>query len=145
MTFTLPQGSYHFRADFDNVQFWSNTQNDCTLPGCTAGIVTLPGGTDETAVDYSNGDYYHYNYDAVGNRLQQQTSVNGLQSTINYQYDIANRLAGVDNVNYSWDANGNLLNDGTNDYTYDPGNAIQFFQAPEGFHWPGRCDCVHIR
>jgi hypothetical protein len=55
------------------VQFWSNTQNDCTLPGCTAGIVTLPGGMGETATtidytydplyrltaaDYSNDDSY---------------------------------------------------------------------------------------
>jgi YD repeat-containing protein len=140
VTFTLPQGSYHFRADFDNVQFWSNTPNDCTLPGCTAGLVTLPGGTGETtttidytydplyrltAADYSTGDSYRYAYDSVGNRLQQQTSVNSLQSTVNYHYDVANRLAGVDNVNYAWDANGNLLSDGTNDYTYGKDRFLQ--------------------
>ena len=101
--------------------------------------VTLPGGMGETsttinytydplyrltAADYSNGDNYHYAYDAVGNRLQQETSVNSLQSTVNYQYDIANRLTDVDNVNYTWDANGNLLNDGTSTYTYDPANRM---------------------
>ena len=101
--------------------------------------MTLPGGMGETsttinyaydplyrltAADYSNGDNYHYAYDAVGNRLQQETSVNSLQSTVNYQYDIANRLANVDNVNYTWDANGNLVNDGTSTYTYDPANRM---------------------
>jgi len=32
--FTLPAGSYRFRADYNGTQFWSDTQNDCTLPGC---------------------------------------------------------------------------------------------------------------
>ena len=31
--------------------------------------------------NYSNGDYYHYTYDAVGNRLTQETSVGGLVTT----------------------------------------------------------------
>jgi hypothetical protein len=30
----------------------------------------------------------------------------------------------VDNVNYTWDANGNLLNDGNSTYTYDPANRM---------------------
>ena len=29
-TFTLPQGSYRFRADKNGTQFWSSTQNHCT-------------------------------------------------------------------------------------------------------------------
>ena len=37
----------------------------------------------------------------------------------NAVYDDANRLSSVDGVNYSWDANGNLLNDGVNAYVYD--------------------------
>ncbi|MCJ7433437.1 MAG: hypothetical protein MUO77_08125, partial [Anaerolineales bacterium] len=45
-----------------------------------------------TAADYSTGDFYHYAYDSVGNRLTQESAVNGLPSTVNYQYDIANRL-----------------------------------------------------
>ncbi len=40
-TFTLPQGSYRFRADKNGTQFWSDTQNHCTLPGCTAANVTV--------------------------------------------------------------------------------------------------------
>ncbi len=77
-----------------------------------------------TEANYSNNDYFHYTYDAVGNRLSQESSVNGLSSTVSYQYDTANRLAQVDNTDYVWDDNGNLLEDGTNTYTYDAANQL---------------------
>jgi RHS repeat-associated protein len=44
-----------------------------------------------------------------------------------YVYDDANRLASVNGVSYSWDNNGNLLNDGTNTYTYDSANRLKTF------------------
>ncbi len=77
-----------------------------------------------TEANYASGDYYHYTYDAVGNRLTQTTMVNGLPSTVDYAYDNANRLASVNGVNYTWDNNGNLLNDGINAYTYDAANRM---------------------
>jgi RHS repeat-associated protein len=82
-----------------------------------------------TAADYLNGDYYHYTYDAVGNRLSQTSSVNNQQMTTNYTYDNANRLIQVDDTQvsgttYNWDDNGNLLSDGLNAYTYDPANRL---------------------
>jgi RHS repeat-associated protein len=77
--------------------------------------------------NYSNGDYYHYTYDAVGNRLSQTTSISGQVSTINYVYDDANRLTSVDGVTYVYDNNGNLLNDGVTDYTYDSANRLTSF------------------
>jgi len=72
-----------------------------------------------TAADYSNsdnpgagGDYYHYSYDPVGNRLSQQSSVDGLPpalellgSTVDYVYDDADRIDTVDEVAYTFDAN----------------------------------------
>ncbi len=145
VTFTLPQGNYRFRADYDGVQFWSAQTNQCTLPGCTSATVTLPGGTAETTTtidctydplnrlkeaNYDNGDYYHYGYDAVGNRLTQENLVNGLPSTVNYQYDIANRLINVNGADYTWDANGNLLKDGVNTYAYDSANRLASFTSP---------------
>ena len=72
-----------------------------------------------TEANYSSGNYYHYAYDAVGNREIQTNFIGGVSSTTNYVYDDANRLASVNGVNYTWDNNGNLLNDGTNAYTYD--------------------------
>src|ERR1700690_616718 len=78
-----------------------------------------------TAADYSTGDYYHYSYDAAGNRLSQDSSVNNQQTTTNYTYDIANRMTQAGNATYAWDNNGNLLSDGTNTYTYDPANRLK--------------------
>ena len=71
--------------------------------------------------NYSKGDYYH-TYETVGNREAQQKSVLGLVTNDTYVYDDANRLTSVNSVNYTWDNNGNLLNDGTNTYTYDSAN-----------------------
>jgi len=39
--FTLPEGDYRFRADFNGTQFWSGTENDCTIPGCREASVTV--------------------------------------------------------------------------------------------------------
>jgi RHS repeat-associated protein len=78
-----------------------------------------------TQADYSTGDYYHYAYDAVGNRLTETTQL----ATTSYQYDVANRLTSVDGINYTWDNNGNLLNDGVNTYTYDPANRLVSFNG----------------
>jgi len=38
--------------------------------------------------------------------------------------DVANRLTSVNGVNYTWDNNGNLLNDGVNTYAYDSANRL---------------------
>ncbi len=67
-----------------------------------------------TAADYSTGNFYHYSYDPVGNRLTQEKSVNGQITSDAYEYDIANRLTSVNGVNYNWGNNGNLLSDGAN-------------------------------
>lgn len=60
-----------------------------------------------TEANYSNDDYYHYTYDAVGNRKTQTTMISGLTSTTTYNYDHANRLTDVDGVPYVYDNNGN--------------------------------------
>jgi len=39
--FTLPQGSYRFRADYGGAQYWSSSQNNCSLPGCGGVVVTV--------------------------------------------------------------------------------------------------------
>ena len=77
-----------------------------------------------TEANYSNGDQYHYTYDAVGNRTEQQTLIGSVPLTTSYVYDAANRLTSVDSVPYTWDNNGNLLNDGVNTYAYDSANRL---------------------
>jgi RHS repeat-associated protein len=73
-----------------------------------------------TGADYDDGTFFHYTYDAVGNRITQAT----LAGTNNYVYDIANRLIEVDGVSYTWDANGNLLSDGMRAYSYNHANRL---------------------
>jgi RHS repeat-associated protein len=68
-----------------------------------------------TGAQYSTGESFAYTYDAVGNRLSLVTS----SGSTSYEYDAANRLTSVNGVVYTWDANGNLLNDGVSTYTYD--------------------------
>ena len=63
----------------------------------------------------------------MGNRLT-QTVCSGAGCTpvvTNYTYDAANRLTSVNGVAYTWDNNGNLLNDGTSVYTYDAANRLK--------------------
>jgi RHS repeat-associated protein len=69
---------------------------------------------------YSSGEFYHYTYDAVGNRQSLTTH----EDVINCQYDAANRLTSVNGQAYTWDDNGNLLSDGLRTYTYDHANRL---------------------
>lgn len=73
-----------------------------------------------TEAAYSDGTYFRYTYDAVGNRLSEQTP----WGTVNYMYDSANRLTSAGGVNYTWDDNGNLFSDGVRTYSYDHANRL---------------------
>jgi RHS repeat-associated protein len=99
--------------------------------------VEIPGGTGEvnvtidytydplyrlTEADYSTGEYFWYTYDAVGNRLMQETH-EGLNT---YVYDDANRLIDVDGTTFIWDDNGNLIQDDLRIYHYDHTNRLDF-------------------
>ena len=79
-----------------------------------------------TVADYSTGKYFHYSYDAVGNRLSQSTHT----GTTTYIYDAANRLASANDTMYNWDNNGNLVSDGSSTYSYNAANRlIQLMQG----------------
>jgi RHS repeat-associated protein len=74
------------------VQFWSGDENSCTLPGCATAAVTIPGG--------------------------QSLATN---VTINYQYDLLDRLVGAS------------YNNGTAfQYTYDAAGNVQRYQSTIG-------------
>jgi RHS repeat-associated protein/uncharacterized repeat protein (TIGR01451 family) len=67
-----------------------------------------------------SGQVYTYTYDQVGNRLTM-----GADGDVKeYAYDAANRLTSVDGVSYTWDDNGNLLDDGVRSYGYDYANRL---------------------
>ena len=62
-----------------------------------------------------------YSLDGVGNRISRSSTVAGVPSgTANF--DLDDRLVGL-----SWDANGNLLSDGTRVFTYDSRNRLTSF------------------
>jgi uncharacterized repeat protein (TIGR01451 family) len=74
--FTLPQGSYRFRADLNGTQFWSGASNHCTLPGCEVADVTVSiplvvniqdgGGTPKAGVKvYAFNGATYTNYSAT--------------------------------------------------------------------------------
>ncbi len=72
----------------------------------------------------SSGERFEYEYDAVGNRLALTRTLGVSQTVHNYQYDTANRLVSVDGQAYTWDANGNLLDDGVRSFEYDAANRL---------------------
>ena len=66
----------------------------------------------------SSGEYFAYEYDAVGNRKTYTATIT--QTTvITYEYDYADRLLNAGGVAYAWDDLGRLLHDGTRSYAWD--------------------------
>jgi YD repeat-containing protein len=93
----LPEGVFAVSVKLPSFQIHSNASlpNYATtqLPNDTTTIdYTYDPLCRLTQANYSTGDFYHYAYDAVGNRLTQETFVSGLATTNTYTYDIANRL-----------------------------------------------------
>ncbi|MCW5877585.1 MAG: hypothetical protein KIS80_01800 [Anaerolineales bacterium] len=76
----------------------------------------------------------------MGNRLSQTITIDQTPLEFDYLYDDANRLMEVNQVAYSWDDNGNLLDDGVNQYSYDVANRLIGFDDGEteyGFAYNG--------
>ncbi len=77
---------------------------------------------------YGDTYYRNYSYDELGNLLRVETS-RDWQNATNYSVALAtNRISSVttqlygwttQTVNYTWEASGNLTNDGLRTYTYD--------------------------
>ncbi|MEJ5315275.1 MAG: DUF6531 domain-containing protein, partial [Anaerolinea sp.] len=91
---------------------------------------------DRLTAAISSDQEYRYTYDPVGNRTAQ--ILQGV--TLSYTYDAANRLLSTDEIPFTWDANGNLLSDGSSMYTYDAANRLVAVSYPQGtatFHYDG--------
>jgi len=89
-----------------------------TLPITTVIHYTYDRLNRLTGADYSNGYLFAYAYDAVGNRTAYTRTITDTRVTT-YTYDAANRSTSVNGQAYTWDDNGNLLDDGSKTYTYD--------------------------
>jgi RHS repeat-associated protein len=92
--------------------------------GAPASTQTINYGYDAlnrlTGATYTSGSSYSFTYDKVGNRTSQ--NVGGVNTT--YTYDAADRLTNAGGVSFTWDDNGNLLNDGAKSYSYDFANRL---------------------
>jgi RHS repeat-associated protein len=65
---------------------------------------------------------YLYTDDLAGNRLSESLALNGGSPTVtSYSYNAANQIT---NSGFTYDANGNLLDDGLNTYTWDRANRL---------------------
>ena len=94
-----------------------------------------------TDANYDTGDYYTYTYNAVGNRETQEKYIAGVLTNDSYTYDIANRLTNVNGVTYTWDDNGNLLDDGVNSYAYNSANRLATLTSPSAsIQYAYRCN-----
>jgi YD repeat-containing protein len=59
-------------------------------------------------------------YDGVGNLQEKNVG----KSTLNYQYDAANRLKAVSGLTYDYDLLGNVLSDGLSNYNYNSASQL---------------------
>lgn len=75
-----------------------------------------------------------YTYDAVGNRLSQTiTRADGSVETLAATYDARDRLVSENGTPLTWDANGNLLQDGSGtSYSWDPENRLARVTLADG-------------
>ena len=84
------------------------------------------------AADYLDGSYFHFTYDPVGNRKIAYEEVDGKPIETEYVYDDANRLIRAGEAEYTWDDNGNLLDDKTLIYTYSHANRLKTTTNSQG-------------
>jgi RHS repeat-associated protein len=69
-----------------------------------------------------------YNYDPVGNRIS--TIINGV--TTNYTVNAMNEYTSIGGVAQAYDADGNLISDGSTTYTYNALNQLTGFSNAQG-------------
>ncbi len=100
-------------------------------PGQTTGVITYTYDALSrlTGVNNGAGQQVSYAYDPAGNRTHllypDGRVVTYTHSASSGQaYDLANRLAAVDGVSYTFDDNGNLLATGSMTNTWDAANRL---------------------
>ncbi|MCQ1537039.1 hypothetical protein FTO70_15445 [Methanosarcina sp. KYL-1] len=87
-----------------------------------------------TEVNYPFDKTVQYNYDPMGNRISMITTVDGIDTTVDYSYDVADRLLSSGSIAYTYDNNGNLIEKMENPgqvtlYTYDAANHLTGISA----------------
>lgn len=123
----ITQGSATVKFNYDAAA----RRSSLTLPNGIVATYSYDAASQLTGITYklgatSLGDL-NYAYDAVGNR----TKISGTLARTNLPptlstatYDAANRLTDWNGTGITYDANGNMLNDGTRTYTWDARNRL---------------------
>lgn len=81
------------------------------------------------AADYSDDRSYAYSHDVAGNRTQQQVTIGMTTTTTDWTYNVANQMTTMQIgsnplINFTFDDNGNLTDDGAMTYSYDHANRL---------------------
>jgi RHS repeat-associated protein len=76
---------------------------------------------EETLLD---GTTITYEYDSVGNRTKKIVTDGTGSTTTTYTYDAANQLTAVDGQAYTYDVNGNLIDNGEYTFIYNDDNRL---------------------
>ena len=112
-----PNGNVLFALDSTN-GFWAYTYDDLNRLATSTCSNACPNGTSTQA--------FSYGYDRYGNRWNQTvTAGSGPQPNYTFTGAQNNNVPNNRMDSFSYDAAGNLLNDGTNNYTYDAENRIK--------------------
>jgi RHS repeat-associated protein len=82
-----------------------------------------------TKVGYPFDETVSYNYDSMGNRISMTATIDGIDSTVDYIYDAADRLLQSGSITFAYDNNGNLIEKSENpgrvmSYSYDGANRL---------------------
>ena len=80
-------------------------------------------------VNYPFDEIVSYNYDPMGNRISMTTTIDGIDTTVNYAYDVSDRLLQSGGTTYDYDDNGNLIRKTetpgrVTSYNYDGANRL---------------------
>lgn len=111
----LPDGSVldSFKYNYDKENLTSVVTNKGSI---SFEYDSLNQIRKETLTD---GTTLTYEYDAVGNRTKKIETKGSTTTSTNFIYNVANQLTSVNGKTYSYDENGNLVNDGDKSYIYD--------------------------
>lgn len=121
----MPQASANFTYDSRNMLSSINRLNG------VSSALTYDSAGQLLKLTHAKGasiiDAEHYDYDAVGNRSVRTTNIAQPLNTppVTSQFDAANRLVRFGSMLNSYDANGNLIQEGTTIYTWDSRNRLK--------------------
>jgi RHS repeat-associated protein len=106
-------------SDYNNYDKVGNRKS-CKIDDEDAQVYTYDELYQLRCVDYNDGNMTSYSYDALGNRID----VNENGTVTSYTTNSLNQYTSVGDVNYNYDKNGNLTNDGFYRYYYDCENRL---------------------